>query len=76
MSNEPTDNNLEIIDEQEYEEKKSYVNFGCFQLSLGIIFTYIYIIASILINIINRIIFLTTSSNLIFFFYFYSNSYV
>ena len=70
MSNEPTDNNLEIIDEQEYEEKKSYVNFGCFQLSLGIIFTYIYIIASILINIINRIIFFNYKLKFNFFFLF------
>ena len=70
MSNEPTDNNLEIIDEQEYEEKKSYVNFGCFQLSLGIIFTYIYIIASILINIINRIIFFNYKFKFNFFFLF------
>ena len=70
MSNEPTDNNLEIIDEQEYEEKKSYVNFGCFQLSLGIIFTYIYIIASILINIINRILFFNYKFKFNFFFLF------
>ena len=71
MSNEPTDNNnLEIIDEQEFEEKKSYVNLGCFQLSLGIIFTYIYIIASILINIINRILFFNYKFKFNFFFLF------
>ena len=38
-------------------EPKSYFNFGFCQLSIGIIFTYIYMICSILLNLINRIIY-------------------
>ena len=40
-------------------ESKSYFNFGFCQLSIGIIFTYIYMICSILLNLINRIIYHT-----------------
>lgn len=40
-------------------EPKSYFNFGFCQLSIGIIFTYIYMICSILLNLINRIIYHT-----------------
>ena len=40
-------------------EPKSYFNFGICQLSIGIIFTYIYMICSILLNLINRIIYHT-----------------
>ena len=39
------------------EEKKKYVNLYICQLSVGIIFTYIFIICSITINIVNRVIF-------------------
>ena len=39
------------------KEKKKYVNLYICQLSVGIIFTYIFIICSITINIVNRIIF-------------------
>jgi hypothetical protein len=39
------------------QEKKKYVNFYICQLSVGIIFTYIFIICSITINIVNRVIF-------------------
>ena len=38
-------------------EPKTYLNCGCFQLSFGIIFTYLYIILSISLNINNRIIY-------------------
>ena len=59
MSEETNDENIDIINSQEYEEQKTYINCGCFQLSIGIIYTYTYIAASILLNIINRVIFLT-----------------
>ena len=39
-------------------EKKSYINLYFCHLSVGIIFTYIFIICSITINIVNRVIFL------------------
>ena len=41
------------------QEKKSYLNFYFCQVSIGIIFAYLYIIISILMNVINRIIFHT-----------------
>ena len=40
-------------------EPKSYMNFGFCQLSVGIMFTYIYMICSILLNLINRVIYHT-----------------
>ena len=65
--------NSEIINTDEYnekeasltddtslqQEKKRYINFYFFQISIGIIFAYLYIIISILMNVINRIIFHT-----------------
>ena len=39
-------------------DKKKYINFYFCKLSIGIIFTYIFIICSITINIVNRVIFL------------------
>ena len=39
-------------------DKKVYINLYCCKLSIGIIFTYIFIICSITINIVNRVIFL------------------
>jgi len=41
------------------QEKKSYINLYFCQISIGIIFAYLYIIISILMNVINRIIFHT-----------------
>ena len=38
-------------------EKKKYINLYCCKLSIGIIFTYIFISCSITINIVNRVIF-------------------
>ena len=52
------------IEEKKYLEsnnednKKIYLNLYCCKLSVGIIFTYIFIICSITINIVNRVIFL------------------
>ena len=40
-------------------EQKSYLNFGFCQITIGIVFTYIYMICSILLNIINRVIYHT-----------------
>ena len=51
----PDDNKKEKSDLQ--NEPKTYINCGCFQLSVGIIFTYIYIFLSISLNINNRIIY-------------------
>jgi len=39
------------------QEKKKYINLYICRLSIGIIFTYIFIICSITINIVNRVIF-------------------
>ena len=41
------------------QEKKSYINLYICQISVGIIFAYLYIAISILMNVINRIIFHT-----------------
>ena len=38
-------------------EPKIYINCGCFQISIGIILTYIYIFISIFLNLNNRIIY-------------------
>ena len=52
------------VEEKKYIEanndnnKKTYLNLICCKLSVGIIFTYIFIICSITINIVNRVIFL------------------
>ena len=70
MSEESNEQNLEISNELEFEEQKTFVNLVCCQLSLGIIFTYTYITASILINLINRIIFLTYKFRFNYFFLF------
>ena len=44
--------------DKNFTEKKKYLNLYYCNLSVGIIFTYIFIICSITINIVNRIIFL------------------
>jgi drug/metabolite transporter (DMT)-like permease len=51
-------------------EPKTFFNFGICQLSIGIIFTYIYIICSILLNLINRVIYHTYNFQYNFFFMF------
>ena len=51
-------------------EPKSYFNFGICQLSIGIVFTYIYMICSILLNLINRIIYHTYNFQFNYFFMF------
>ena len=38
-------------------EPKTYINCGCFQISIGIILTYVYIFISIFLNLNNRIIY-------------------
>ena len=50
------DDQNEIIGKVE-QEKKRYINLFFCKLSIGIIFTYIFIICSITINIVNRVIF-------------------
>ena len=64
------ENKSEQIAEGENEKNKTYINCFCCQISLGIIYTYIYIIASVLVNIVNRIIFLTYHFKFNFFFLF------
>ena len=51
-------------------EPKSYLNFGFCELSIGIIFTYVYIICSVLLNLINRVIYHTYNFQFNFFFMF------
>ena len=51
-------NNLKEANDLQ-NEPKSYLNLGFCQLSIGIIFTYIYMICAILLNLINRIIYHT-----------------
>ena len=55
LKNEDSNENPSYNDDN---NKKIYLNFYCCKLSIGIIFTYIFIICSITINIVNRIIFL------------------
>ena len=57
--------NEKIIKKEEEEESKiiinkgdnSYLSICCFELNIGLAFTYLYVISSSAINIINRIIF-------------------
>ena len=52
---EENDNTIEKGELQ--NEPKIYINCGCFQISIGIILTYIYIFISIFLNLNNRIIY-------------------
>lgn len=54
---ETNEKTLSSTSELKLEEKKKYINLYICRLSVGIIFTYIFIICSITINIVNRIIF-------------------
>ena len=51
------ENNNNFLSKEFKKEKKKYINVYCCKLSIGIIFTYIFIFCSITINIVNRIIF-------------------
>ena len=51
-------------------EPKTFINLGICQLSIGIIFTYVYMICSILLNLINRVIYHTYNFQFNFFFMF------
>ena len=51
-------------------EPKTFLNFGICQLSVGIMFTYTYMICSILLNLINRVIYHTYNFQFNFFFMF------
>ena len=47
-----------IKEKDEFQnEPKTFINCGCFKISIGIILTYIYIFASIFLNLNNRIIY-------------------
>ena len=52
-----SENNYITPSEQNIPEKKKYISLYICQLSVGIIFTYIFITCSITINIVNRVIF-------------------
>ena len=54
--NNKEENNTIVKDELQ-NEPKMYINCGCFQISVGIILTYIYILISIFLNLNNRIIY-------------------
>ena len=47
----------EVKKDQNKEDKKTYINIYCCEISIGIIVTYSYMVMSILMNIINRILF-------------------
>ena len=57
-NNDPTESEKFKIEVDEIQQNKKFINLYCCKLSIGIIFTYIFIICSITINIVNRIIFL------------------
>ena len=48
---------------QTFKKQKIYINFHCFKISLNILYTLVYIIAAIFLNLINRIIFYTYHFN-------------
>jgi len=48
---------IEEVKSNEVKDKKSYINLFCCEMSIGIIITYSYMIMSILMNIINRMLF-------------------
>ena len=54
---EDSEEKTSISSESNIQEKKKYINLYICHLSVGIIFTYIFIACSITINIVNRIIF-------------------
>ena len=56
-NNDPSESEKLKIDMDEIQQNKKFINLYCCKLSIGIIFTYIFIICSITINIVNRIIF-------------------
>jgi len=49
--------NIEEVKLKDSKDKKSYINLFCCEMSIGIIITYSYMTMSILMNIINRILF-------------------
>ena len=49
--------NIEEVKSKDSKDKKSYINLFCCEMSIGIIITYSYMTMSILMNIINRILF-------------------
>jgi len=49
--------NIEEVKSNDLKEKRSYINLFCCEMSLGIIITYSYMTMSILMNIVNRILF-------------------
>jgi hypothetical protein len=55
--NEKIKEKKDIKDKTYKEEEKKYINLYFFEISIGIIVTYTYMIISILMNIINRILF-------------------
>ena len=56
-SEESTEKNYSSSSDNNNQEKKKFINLYICHLSVGIIFTYIFIICSITINIVNRVIF-------------------
>ena len=63
-------NNIKENNNELQNEPKTYFNLGLCQLSIGIIFTYTYMICSILLNLINRVIYHTYNFQFNFFFMF------
>ena len=63
-------NNSKELNNELQNEPKTYFNLGLCQLSIGIIFTYTYMICSILLNLINRVIYHTYNFRFNYFFMF------
>ena len=67
---EQSERNIKKENNDLQNEPKTFINLGFCQLSIGIIFTYVYIICSILLNLINRVIYHTYNFQFNFFFMF------
>ena len=57
VENKNNNKDKETIKNGLQNEPKSYINCGCFQITIGIILTYVYIFISIFLNLNNRIIY-------------------
>jgi len=67
---EQSERNIKKENNDLQNEPKTFINLGFCQLSIGIIFTYVYMICSILLNLINRVIYHTYNFQFNFFFMF------
>lgn len=52
-----------LTEREEEENKKTYVSFYCFRISAGLLCTYVYISISMILSVVNRIIFINYKFN-------------